>query len=709
MDSLFIQKLRKIVLANLSNEKFGVEDLAEEAGMSRANLYRRLRSIRHQDISHFIREIRLQQAMELLQQNQYTASEIAFKVGFGSPAYFNKCFHDYYGFPPGEVKRKMAERKMLDEILVDEESNSSEFTGMEEPENQKNHKNILKKDKRSGLFIGNMIGVVATVLIILTAAGYLLFNYWLPEKSKGVNPAEKSIAVLPFRNESPDQENDYLCSGITTEIYTHLQKIQGLRVKSRIVTEQQWDPVKDPRTFARKLGVEHILDGSVRKEGEKIRVSIQLIEAETGDQLWADAYDGIYNDKLLAFQSNIAHEIASSLNVVLTPEEITSIRQSSTTQIQAWDLVVRAMSMVSRSQSTGDQKYMESAHELLNQAMVIDPDYAKVYSGKGHAFAMALDYDSALYYADRTIELNPGDWRGYGLKGNIYAMMAGTDSLTDLAIKYTSKAVEMAPEESWLVMNLGLIYCWLKNNVGEGLPLITEGFLLSDNDDVQIYHLIGRTFLHMGMYEKAAKYLRKTISMGSGATGTWLYTRTLILQGKPEMAKSLLDSICTLQGCESCCDIVGLRTYVILVEYEEAEKAYERFTRRGDKLYYADSVNLALMYRELGRKEEAYQTLSHLRHSVESRLARRETGSEYFLLAHIAAIRNDKAMMIKNLDKTIQMGITLGWEDLFEIHPAFKNFLEDPDFQALVRKAKDIKAAMRAQVREMEARGELAL
>ncbi len=91
MDSPFIAKLKGIILANLTNEEFGVQKLVEERGMSRANLYHRIRSIKHQDINHFIREIRLKCAMELLQENQCTASEISFKVGSGSPAYFNKC------------------------------------------------------------------------------------------------------------------------------------------------------------------------------------------------------------------------------------------------------------------------------------------------------------------------------------------------------------------------------------------------------------------------------------------------------------------------------------------------------------------------------------------------------------------------------------------------------------------------------------------
>jgi AraC-like DNA-binding protein len=109
IDQAFIRKFTDIVLANLANENFGAEQLAKEAGMSRANLYRRLQNSKHEDISRFIREVRLKRAMEMLLNNEGTASEISFRVGFGSPAYFSKCFHDYYGFPPGEARKRETE------------------------------------------------------------------------------------------------------------------------------------------------------------------------------------------------------------------------------------------------------------------------------------------------------------------------------------------------------------------------------------------------------------------------------------------------------------------------------------------------------------------------------------------------------------------------------------------------------------------------
>lgn len=105
-DQVFIHRITGIIHANLANENFGVDALANLSGLSRAVIHQRLQTISNKSTTQFIREVRLQRALELLRHESTTASEVAYKVGFGSPAYFNTCFHEYFGFPPGEVLRK---------------------------------------------------------------------------------------------------------------------------------------------------------------------------------------------------------------------------------------------------------------------------------------------------------------------------------------------------------------------------------------------------------------------------------------------------------------------------------------------------------------------------------------------------------------------------------------------------------------------------
>src|SRR5688572_30895803 len=111
IDNTLLERLRKEVDSNLTNDQFSVEELAKNMGMSRSQLHRKLVMATGQSVSQFIREYRLQLGMELLKGGELTAAEVSERIGFGSATYFNKCFNEFYGFPPGEVKNKMAENQ----------------------------------------------------------------------------------------------------------------------------------------------------------------------------------------------------------------------------------------------------------------------------------------------------------------------------------------------------------------------------------------------------------------------------------------------------------------------------------------------------------------------------------------------------------------------------------------------------------------------
>src|SRR3990170_1771908 len=115
--NIFLEKLKKQVAENLTNDQYSVEELAKNIGMSRSQLHRKLITATGQSVSQFIREYRLQRGMELLKKGELTAAEVADRIGFGSATYFNKCFNEFYGFPPGEVKNKIAENPATENLI----------------------------------------------------------------------------------------------------------------------------------------------------------------------------------------------------------------------------------------------------------------------------------------------------------------------------------------------------------------------------------------------------------------------------------------------------------------------------------------------------------------------------------------------------------------------------------------------------------------
>ena len=124
MDEAFLQKLEEVVFQNLSNEHFGINDLVKEVGLSRSQIHRKLKKINGKSITQFIRELRLEEAYTLLNGKVGTAAEIAYRVGFNSPTYFNKCFHEYFGITPGEVGKKAVNKTKKSEQQLKKTSGS---------------------------------------------------------------------------------------------------------------------------------------------------------------------------------------------------------------------------------------------------------------------------------------------------------------------------------------------------------------------------------------------------------------------------------------------------------------------------------------------------------------------------------------------------------------------------------------------------------
>jgi adenylate cyclase len=190
--------------------------------------------------------------------------------------------------------------------------------------------------------------LITGIVVVLIAV--ILWQF-LPTKETSPTISEevdKSIAVLPFRNDSPDPENEYFCNGMMEEILTNLQKISDLKVKSRTAVEKFRGTSINIKTIEDELGVSYFLEGSVRKVGNNLRINAQLIDVKSGDHLWAETYDGDYTDTVFVVQANIAKRIASSLNAVITPLAREQIEKMPTTDIRAYEKYIRGRESLSR-------------------------------------------------------------------------------------------------------------------------------------------------------------------------------------------------------------------------------------------------------------------------------------------------------------------------------------------------------------------------
>jgi len=202
-----------------------------------------------------------------------------------------------------------------------------------------------------------------------------------PAKTGSAPSTGPSLAVLYFENLSSDPESDYFCAGITEDILTDLSKIKGMRVASRNAVARFRGTVVDIPKVAAELGVTAVMEGSVRKAGDRVRITAQLINAADGFHLWADRFDRKLED-VFAVQEEIASSIAGALRVALTPSEAQEIKRERPSSAQAYDLYLKGREQYGRYTAES----LHAALELFRQAIALDPDYALAWAGIGDTY-----------------------------------------------------------------------------------------------------------------------------------------------------------------------------------------------------------------------------------------------------------------------------------------------------------------------------------
>ncbi len=308
-----------------------------------------------------------------------------------------------------------------------------------------------------------LVACIATMAI-----GLLVFQLWHSQRKEVVAPipsqnaaaaasSAKSIAVLPFASLSEDKANAYFADGIQDEILTRLSKIAELKVISRTSTQQYQSKPGNLAEIAKQLGVAHILEGSVQKAGESVRVNVQLIKAEGDSHLWAETFDRKLTD-IFAVESEVAERIASSLEAKLTGREKEAVNYVGTKIPAAYDAYLRGIAL-RNTQSREDQ---DRLIQYCRQAVALDPNYAAAWSDI--AAAEGLKYiqgerseaQRALVKeaAENALRLDPEHGSGHAAMGMYlyYCLQEYDKALVEL-----QKSREQAPNNPLALQAIGLV------------------------------------------------------------------------------------------------------------------------------------------------------------------------------------------------------------------------------------------------------------
>jgi adenylate cyclase len=369
-----------------------------------------------------------------------------------------------------------------------------------------------------------------------------------PARSLG---SQASIAVLAFCDMSAERDQEYFCDGIAEEIIDNLARVKGLRVASRTSAFAFKGKPSDVRAIGRSLGVATVLEGSVRKAGQQLRIAAQLINAEDGCHLWSGRYDRELRD-VFAIQDEIARSIASTLKITLSPKESDALSRIPTTDLQAYDYCLRGRQFFYQYKRKG----IEFALRMFSQAIDLDPAYARAHAGIAdccsflymYAGSHGIHQDQADAASRRAVELDPESAEAHASRGlalslkkeygqaeraletasrlgprlfeayYFHARVAFAQGKLEKAIELYERASEVNPHDYQAPLLVAQIYSDLgRDEEAEASRRrgvqIAEARLKMNPDDARALYMGANGLVALGEYDQGLKWAEQALTM----------------------------------------------------------------------------------------------------------------------------------------------------------------------------------------------------
>jgi TolB-like protein/Flp pilus assembly protein TadD len=574
----------------------------------------------------------------------------------------------------------------------------------------------------------NLIMLIAMGVIVSAVAGFFLFP-----RASG-RKVEKSIAVLPFQSLSDEKENAYFADGMQDDILTNLSKIGELKVISRMsVMSYRGDAVRNAREIGKALGVATLLEGSVRRSGNRVRVNVQLINASNDEHIWAEDYDGDLTD-VFAIQTDLAQKIASALQAKLSPNEKARIDHRPTQNPDAYLLFVQAHDYANRMEMFHDTSL--KAVPLFEQAIKLDPNFALAFAGLSmveswlyHASdpvparreKARLNADEALrlqpdlpeahlalgfsyYYGDRDYERAlaefeiarrglPNDAQAYLAIGSIQRRQGKwAESTANL-----EKAATLDPKNTNILSNLAYSYMAQRNF--ETADKVADRVIAAAPQSLQAAALKG---LVAAEWKGDLSVFEKQFSLVSPETNpgelmTWARVWVLTLQRKFPEALQVLQKFrgeTLVTNTTAPCPKTFLEGSIYMLQGDEAKArtALEHARVISEQLLREapDDPNRhaqhGVVLAALGQKEEA---INEGKRAVELLPESQDAFDGPQIAAALAQIyawtgESDEAFRLLDHLFAIPNGLTV---PMFKLDPAWDPLRKDPRYQALIDKS----------------------
>ena len=423
--------------------------------------------------------------------------------------------------------------------------------------------------------VGLSVGILASVIVLLIA--FNIGNWRDRLLGRAAVPRIKSLAVLPLANLSGDPAQEYFSDGMTEELITDLSRISALRVISRTSVMQYKGAKKPMPQIAKELNVETVLEGSVQREGEIVRITAQLIEGRTDRHLWGGSYERDLGD-VLALQSDVARAIAREIKVVVTPQEQARLTTTHSVNLEAHEAYLKGRFFWNKRTPEGFDK----AVDFFQQAIEIDPTYAQAYAGLADSYTLMEDYGLLLPNRDyprakaaavkaveldetlaeahtalaavmedydydwsgaereykRAIELNPS----YETAHQWYGALLSTLGRHQEALAEAKRARELAPLSARINLDVGWAFYWTR--LYDEARAESRKTLDLDPNFAPAYTLLGWTSVRKHLFEEAIAEFQKAINLSGDSTANHVaiaYARAMA--GETGKALTMLDEL----------------------------------------------------------------------------------------------------------------------------------------------------------------------
>jgi len=370
---------------------------------------------------------------------------------------------------------------------------------------------IQRRSKNSTLMISAAIAALATISLLAWWQPWVRSEEPVPvEATVTPNNIQPSIAVMPFQTLSEDSSQDYFSDGVTNDIITDLSKFSNLLVIASTSVFVYKDKATNIKQIGKELGVRYVLEGSIQRAGNNVRINAQLIDATTDHHLWAERYDFTLDD-VFKVQDEITATVVDSLQVILTDDEQKRAAIHHTSVIEAYDLFLRG-----RTYLRGTKQSHLKARELFEQAIKLDPEFAAAYAEKSFtyfsSFIMPMSRDprvvkGALIAAERAVELDDKLPLAYARLA--WAYFATRQHAK--AVTAARKAIALGPNDAEANVQLGNILNW-SGKPEEGKQYVERAIRLNPHHPYYYLFYLGQSYYLMNQNDKAIELMKRVVT-----------------------------------------------------------------------------------------------------------------------------------------------------------------------------------------------------